>query len=112
MGQYLDRYADYLDKLQEEITCGDKTARRPLVGFCSNADVVLSWDAAVYNQILQKYLQAQPDQGRGEQIASMEDFARISSWYITQGLGGNMDISNAQVCEELLASFRTEPALG
>lgn len=112
MGQYLDRYADYLMKLQEEITCGDKTARRPLVGFCSNADVVLSWDAAVYNQILQKYLQAQPDQGRGEQIASMEDFARISSWYITQGLGGNMDISNAQVCEELLASFRTEPALG
>ena len=110
MGQYIDRYADYLDKLQEEISGGPKG--RPLVGFCSNADVVLSWDAAVYNQILQKYLQAQPDQGRGEQIASMEDFARISSWYITQGLGGNMDISNAQVCEELLASFRTEPALG
>ena len=112
MGQYLDRYADYLDKLQEEITCGDKTARRPLVGFCSNADVVLAWDAASYNRILQKHLHAEPDQGRGEQIASMEDFARISSWYITQGLGGNMDISNAQVCEELLASFRTEPALG
>ena len=93
MGQYLDRYADYLKKLQEEISGGPKG--RPLVGFCSNADVVLSWDAAVYNQILQKYLQAQPDQGRGEQIASMEDFARISSWYITQGLGGNMDISNA-----------------
>ena len=112
MGQYLDRYADYLDKLQEEITCGDKTARRPLVGFCSNADVVLAWDAASYNRILQKHLHAEPDQGRGEQIASMEDFARISSWYITQGLGGNMDISNAEVCEELLASFRTEPALG
>ena len=51
MGQYLDRYADYLKKLQEEISGGPKG--RPLVGFCSNADVVLSWDAAVYNQILQ-----------------------------------------------------------
>lgn len=112
MGQYLDRYADYLEKLQEEVTRGQPEERRPLVGFCSNADVVLSWDAAGYNRILQKYLHTRPDQGRNGQIASMEDFARISSWYITQGIGGNMDISNAGVCEELLEIFQTEPALG
>lgn len=112
MGQYLDRYADYLEKLQEEVTRGQPEERRPLVGFCSNADVVLSWDAASYNRILQKYLHTRPDQGRNGQIASMEDFARISSWYITQGIGGNMDISNAGVCEELLEIFQTEPALG
>lgn len=112
MGQYIDRYADYLEKLQEAVTGGDHQDRRPLVGFCSNADVVLSWDAAVYNEILRKYLHTQPDQGRNEPITSMEDFARISSWYILQGLGGNMDIADAGVCDELLASFRTEPALG
>lgn len=112
MGHYIDRYADYLNELQEDITCGNRTERRPLVGFCSNADVVLSWNAAVYNQILKKYLRAQPDQGRNEQIRSMEDFARISSWYVMQGIGGNMDIADARVCEELLAAFSREMALG
>lgn len=112
MGHYIDRYADYLDQLQEEIIHGYQKDFRPLVGFCSNADVVLSWDARIYNQILKKYLHTQPDQGRNEPIASMEDFARISSWYILQGIGGNMDIANAQVCDEMLEAFHTEPALG
>ena len=110
--KYTDRYADYLAKLQRQVSSGQKGEYRPLVGFCSNADVVLSWDAAVYNQILKRYLHTEPDQGRNEQIASMEDFARISSWYITHGIGGNMDISNVQVCDELLACFASEPALG
>lgn len=112
MGQYIDRYAFYLDKLQHEISNQQKKERRPLIGFCSNADVVLSWDVASYNQMLKRYLHTQPEQGRNEQITSMEDFARISSWYLMQGIGGNMDISNVQVCDELLAAFRTEPALG
>ena len=110
--KYTDRYADYLDKLQEEIIRGQGAKCRPLLGFCSNADVVLSWNAPVYNQILKKYLHTQPDQGRNEQILSMEDFARISSWYITQGIGGNMDIADVRVCEELLACFCTELSLG
>lgn len=112
MGHYVDRYADYLDKLQEEISRRHQEEPRPLVGFCSNADVVLSWNAASYNQILKKYLCAKPDQGRNEPIASMEEFAKISSWYILQGIGGNMDIANIQVCKELLENFATEPALG
>ena len=110
--KYTDRYAYYLDELQREISSGQKEERRPLVGFCSNADVVLSWNARIYNQILKKYLHTQPDQGRNEQITSMEDFARISSWYITQGIGGNMDIANDQVCKKLLEYFRTELSLG
>lgn len=109
---YIDRYAHYLNELQREIVSRPTEDRRPLVGFCSNADVVLSWNAAAYNQLLKKYLHTQPDQGRNEQIASMEDFARISSWYITQGIGGNMDIASIQVCNELLAAFSSEPALG
>jgi ADP-dependent phosphofructokinase/glucokinase len=112
MGQYIDRYADYLDKLQEAIRHGNRTDRRPLLGFCSNAEVVSSWDAESYNRILTKHLRTRPDQGRNEQIASMEDFARISSWYLMQGIGGNMDIANPQVCDALLEHFRTEPALG
>ena len=110
MGQYIDRYAYYLDKLQDETARGAKG--RPLVGFCSNADMVLTWDAESYNKILKTYLRTQPDQGRNESIASMEDFARISSWYIMQGIGGNMDITNVAVCDELLEAFRAEPALG
>lgn len=109
---YTDRYAYYLNELQSAIRSGQKEERRPLLGFCSNADVVLSWNAPVYNRILKKYLHTKPDQGRNEQIASMEDFARISSWYMIQGIGGNMDIANAQVCDELLQCFRTELSLG
>ena len=112
MGQYVDRYAYYLDQLQHKLSRPQAWEHRPLLGFCSNADVVLSWDAAAYNQILKTYLHTAPDQGRNEQIGSMEDFARISSWYILQGIGGNMDISNVTVCDALLAAFRTEPALG
>ena len=95
MGQYIDRYAYYLDKLREEIAADPKG--RPLVGFCSNADMVLTWDAESYNKLLKKYLHTQPDQGRNEPITSMEDFARISSWYIMQGIGGNTDILNQLV---------------
>ena len=110
--EYTDRYADYLDELQDVISRKKAEKYRPLVGFCSNADVVLAWDADIYNQILKKHLHTEPGQGRNEQIASMEDFARISSWYITQGIGGNMDIANSQVCNELLACFPTELSLG
>lgn len=110
--KYADRYAYYLDELQKEIISEQKGERRPLVGFCSNVDVVLSWNATTYNQILKKYLHTQPNQGRNEQIASMEDFAKVSSWYITQGIGGNMDITNAQVCDELLEYFCRELSLG
>ena len=77
MGQYIDRYAYYLNKLQDENARGAKG--RPLVGFCSNADMVLTWDAESYNKILKEHLHTQPDQGRNEPITSMEDFARISS---------------------------------
>lgn len=110
MGQYIDRYAYYLDRLREEIAADPKG--RPLVGFCSNADMVLTWDAESYNKLLKKYLRTRPDQGRNKPITSMEDFAQISSWYIMQGIGGNMDITNVAVCDELLEAFRTEPALG
>lgn len=109
---YTDRYAYYLDRLRREVSGRQTEDPRPLVGFCSNVDVVLSWNAAAYQQILKTYLHTQPQQGRNEQIASMEDFARISSWYITQGIGGNMDIANAQVCDELLGCFPGELSLG
>lgn len=109
---YTDRYASYLDALQAEIHAGQKMGRRPLIGYCSNADVVLKWDAAAYNRILKKYLKSQPDPSRNEKIGTMEDFARISSWYVMRGLGGNMDISSAEVCSALLDSFSTEQALG
>jgi len=109
---YNDHYALYLDSLQAEIDAGQKNERRPLIGFCSNADVVLMWNAATYSQILKQYLRAEPNPGRNEQIGSMEDFARISSWYVMHGLGGNMDISSAKVCEQLLESFSRELALG
>ena len=109
---YNDRYAFYLDALQAEMNTDQIKERRPLIGFCSNADVVLKWNADTYNRILEQYLHTEPNPGRNEQIGLMEDFARISSWYVMRGLGGNMDISRVEVCDQLLSYFSTEPALG
>ena len=82
------------------------------MSFCSNLDVVLHWDISQYNRLLELHLHGQPEQGLGKPIASMEDFARVTSWYISRGLGGNAEITNADVCTCLQELFASEESLG
>ena len=108
---YADRYATYLAGIPKK-TASKKQHRQPLLGFCSNLDVVLLWDVSKYNHLLSQHLHGQPEQGLGKPITSIEDFAKITSWYISRGLGGNAEITNADVCTCLQELFSSEESLG
>lgn len=109
--KYADLYAAHLAEISHKTGPG-KQQRQPLFGFCSNLDVVLHWDIAQYNRLLAQYLHTQPEQGQGKPITSLEDFAKVTSWYISRGLGGNAEITNADVCVCLQELFSSEEALG
>ncbi|MBO4836127.1 MAG: hypothetical protein J5564_00360 [Clostridia bacterium] len=108
---YADRYAAYLAEIPNKTAPG-RQRRQPLLGFCSDLDVVLLWDISKYNRLLNRYLHTQPEQGMGRPIASMEDFARVTSWYISRGLGGCAEITSAETCTCLQELFSSEEALG
>ncbi len=108
---YADRYAAYLAEIPNKTAPG-RQRRQPLLGFCSDLDVVLLWDISKYNRLLNRYLHTQPEQGMGRPIASMEDFARVTSWYISRGLGGCAEIISAELCTCLQELFSSEEALG
>jgi len=109
--KYTDRYMAHLAELTNKIVSG-KQQRQPLLGFCSNLDVVLLWDISKYNHLLAQHLHTQSEQGLGKPIESLEDFARVTSWYISRGLGGNAEITNAEVCTCLQKLFSSEESLG
>ena len=108
---YAGRYAAYLAEIPVKTASG-RQRRQPLLGFCSDLDVVLLWDISKYNRLLAQYLHAQPEQGLGKPIASMKDFAKVTSWYISRGLGGCAEIINVEVCTCLQELFSSEEALG
>ena len=109
--KYADRYAAHLAEIPKKTASG-KQQRQPLLDFCSNLDVVLFWDITKYNRLLAQHLHGKPEQGLGTPIVSMEDFARITSWYISRGLGGNAEITNGEVCTWLQELFSSEESLG
>ena len=48
----------------------------------------------------------------GPSIGSLEDFAGIVASYLTRGLGGEIQITSAQVCDFLEATFQGSQAIG
>ncbi|MDD3140322.1 MAG: ADP-dependent glucokinase/phosphofructokinase [Lachnospiraceae bacterium] len=109
---YQDRYRQYLDEIPQDVKNCYSSGKRHVMAYTSNYDVVLNWDVDTYNQILKKYLKEEPSVNEGDTIKSMEDFARISSYYLLRGIGGNFDITEVEVCEYLKDKFVSEAALG
>lgn len=109
---YLDKYCKFIDSLPKTVNKAKKLHKKVVFGYTSNLDILLKWDVNIFNAILKKYLKDRPSVKEGESIDSMEDFARILSYYLLEGLGGEVDISNIEVCNFLEKYFETEPALG
>lgn len=109
---YKDQYQQCLEEIPSLITYSNENKKAPIFAYTSNLDVVLHWEADTYNEILKKYLKEEPSVHEGDTIATMEDFARISSYYLMRGLGGNFDITNIEVCNYLKELFTFEYALG
>ncbi len=109
---YVDKYDEYLSGIPADIARLKGSGKHIVLGYTSNYDVVLVWDAAAYNDILSEYLRCEPSAQPGETIDSMEDFARITSAYAIKGLGGAFDITDLSVCDELQSRFEAESSLG
>ena len=109
---YIDKYETILASAPALIAQAKEKGRMPAFGFTSNLDIVLHWDVKTYQTILDDFLQAEPSFEVGEEIRSMEDFARISAYFLKNGLGGNFDITESTVCDYLRERFSTELALG
>jgi ADP-dependent phosphofructokinase/glucokinase len=109
---YRDQYQHYLDELPTLVKYSNEFKKAPIFAYTSNLDVVLHWDVNKYNEILETYLKEKPNVREGDTINTMEDFARISSYYLIRGLGGNFDITNIEVCNYLKELFTFEYSLG
>lgn len=110
--QYIRRYEEYLDAAEKRLGSRDDTSGIPLLGYTSNLDLVLRWDAEKYDDLLRQTLFRQPDRGEGESISSAEDFFRISAYYMIRGLGGNFDLASEEICAFLRRHFQADSGIG
>lgn len=109
---YTDRYREYLDSVNSIVAFGKKNSSVPMFAFTSNLDIVLRMDSERYNEILDQYLKGEPSVREGDTMDTMEDFARISAYYIKRGLGANFDITSEVICSSLRHCFDAELSLG
>lgn len=109
---YQDKYQHYLEQIPALADYSIKENKAPVFAYTSNLDVVLTWDIEKYNEILDTYLKEEPCFHDGDAMHSMEDFARISCYYLMRGLGGNFDLTNIEVCNFLKDKFQFDFYLG
>lgn len=109
---YRDQYAGYHQQLPQDVSRLEASGKRIILGYTSDLDVVLEWNDEVFSEILTAFLREEPALRPGDVIDSMESFARVVSHYIIRGLGGEIDITNIEVCEQLEKRFHTGYALG
>jgi len=109
---YIDKYNQFLTELAEDIHRCKNSGKRTVFGYTSNLDVVIEWNVDQFNLMLDRYLITEPSLTDGETIDDMEDFARIISYYVINGMGGEAEITNIDVCNYLEEHFTTNFALG
>ena len=109
---YADRYRYYLDLIPQDLFRYRESSKSMVLGFTSDFDVLIRWDTEVFNGLLERYLEDAPSAKEGEVIKTRNDFARIVSYYTINGLGGEVEITNDDVCKCLEREFKTVPALG
>ncbi|MDO4789043.1 MAG: ADP-dependent glucokinase/phosphofructokinase [Johnsonella sp.] len=110
--QYIDRYEEYLNTAEKKFGSQKRQSGIPMLGYTSNLDIVLHWDAEKFDVLLNQYLSSQPDKGSEESISSIEDFFRISAYYMMHGLGGNFDLSSMDICIFLRKHFQASLGVG
>jgi ADP-dependent phosphofructokinase/glucokinase len=109
---YQDKYLDYLQQVPRLIDRCLETGKRPVLGYTSNLDAVVTWDIDSFNEILKQYLRGEPSFTEGETIDSIEDFARIVCYYAMNGYGGEVEITREEVIEKLRDYFEIQAGLG
>ena len=109
---YQDRYLEYLDMIPERISRCHQTNGLSVLAYSSNLDAVLKWDVDSFNRLLDDYLKEKPAFHQEESVDSMEDFARIVSYFAINGYGGEVDITSQKVIDKLNTYFEIEYGIG
>ena len=109
---YTDRYQQYLQLVPDKIRRCEETGRRAVLAYASNLDVLVRWNCESFNRFLAEYLKEEPSFQEGDEIASEEDLARILSYFVIHGLGGEVDITSRKVIDVLTEYFDVEYGLG
>ncbi len=109
---YVDHYEKYLNEIPEDIETCRKTGHRIVFGYTSDTDVLLKLDLDEVNKLFEKYGKEASGRNGDETIDSMEDFARIISYYMMNGLGGEADITDFDVVQYLLDHFKHRFLMG
>ena len=109
---YADTYKDYLSQLKNDVQLHTSREEMFVFGYTSDLDVVLKWDEAALNAVLSKHLKENPTVRDREEIDSYASLARVMAYYMINGLGGEIDITNYEVCQYLENQFAHQYALG
>lgn len=109
---YFDKYSFYCEKINKNIENIRNNDKRLAIGYTSDLDIILQWNEKTVNDILSAYLQSEPEITEQDAIDSLESLARIISFYMVNGLGGETDITDVKVCDFLKERFLTTYGLG
>lgn len=109
---YRDNYLKYLEAVPDVVTRCYESGNRPVLAYTSNLDAIVKWDVESFSRLLGKYLKEAPSFNEGEAVDNMEDFARIASYFVMNGYGGEVNITSGEVMEELKNYFEMEHGLG
>ncbi|MHC1772008.1 MAG: ADP-dependent glucokinase/phosphofructokinase [Flexilinea sp.] len=107
-----DQYQQFYQQIAADIEKCKAGGHRIVLGYTSDLDVLIEWDDETFSRILDSFLKDEPSVKEGDVVSSMEDFARIVSYYAMNGLGGEVDITGPAVCEYLKNHFKHCFALG
>lgn len=109
---YIDKYRNYLESVPDVIERCRASKKRPVLAYTSNLDAIVKWDVNSFNRLLERYLEEEPCCEEGEAVGSMQDFAKIVSYYAVNGLGGEVEITSGGVIERLKDYFDIYYGLG
>jgi ADP-dependent phosphofructokinase/glucokinase len=109
---YRDNYGQYYRQLPADIQKHKSSGLGVIMGYTSDLDVIIEWNSQTFKDIVSAFLKEEPALKPGDTIDSMESFARIVCYYMINGLGGEIDITNIEVCKFLESRFNTAFALG
>lgn len=109
---YQDKYLEYLEAVPDVIKRCHETGNRPVLAYTSNLDIIVKWNVDNFNSLLEKYLKDEPSFVEEETVDSMEDFARIVTYFAINGYGGEVDITSGEVIEVLKSYFEIQHGLG
>ncbi len=110
--RYQELYERCLQSIPARIAKCVQGGKRAALGYTSDLDVLIHWDAKVFSGMVETYLDRKPSFKTGDTLDSVSDFVRVVCYLFLNGLGGEIEITSGEVCRELEKRFGCQPALG